>query len=359
MRAEDFDSATIEQLQGQANKCFEQAQSPLDEAPHYLDDAGKLRLLLEAQFYLTAVARKRDERVARRDFRLEVAVIVLLGIEIVLSLIFGIVAIHEGTQQAEILGKVKQSTADTATAMQIAKDSLKTLADDQDKSLDRLKDMNDNLQASLTTTRKMANAMNDTNAKLQASLTTTGTMVEAMKEQLRILEMEQTERLAQEAKKPNLELFIGGRLVIDRFGLTFSGPDFPFTTQGDTDTTFDLRLRNTGGADTNRTDLRVCVVSKSDDVGVQISKPVYVGVQMPNTPYEITTDLAQTHNPLHTFLIHLGPLRRGEEMPLTIAFNYPKGHPEIPVFYYVVQTDDIRTQTQIGSMIVTPRKPQN
>ena len=53
MRAEDFDQATIEELQTRANKCFDLAKSPLEEPLMYLSsdldrktpinlDAGKL-----------------------------------------------------------------------------------------------------------------------------------------------------------------------------------------------------------------------------------------------------------------------------------------------------------------------------
>jgi len=64
-----------------------------------LDDAEKLRLLLEAQFYLTGVARKRDERVANRDFWLEVTVIVLIFVEIIIISVAGIrIGILEGNQ---------------------------------------------------------------------------------------------------------------------------------------------------------------------------------------------------------------------------------------------------------------------
>jgi hypothetical protein len=110
MRAEDFDKASIEELQARADKCFELAQSPREGPTVYqilgdkkvpiLDDAGKLRLLLEAQFYLTAITKKRDEKVARRDFWMEVGVIVLIGIEIILSIVGIGIGIHEATQQA-------------------------------------------------------------------------------------------------------------------------------------------------------------------------------------------------------------------------------------------------------------------
>lgn len=132
MRAEDFDKATIKELQKQANICFDLARSPREEPGllnakgptiHMGDDA-KLRLLLEAQFYLTAVARKRDEEVAARDRKLEIAVIILIGIEIILSIAGIGIGIHEAKQQAaemksqtNILNKqAKQAASDSSGA---------------------------------------------------------------------------------------------------------------------------------------------------------------------------------------------------------------------------------------------------
>jgi len=105
VRAEEFDDASVEELLRKANECFDMARSPLEEKRileklHFRpSDDAKMCLLLEAQFYLTAVARKRDEKVARRDFWMEVAVIALIGLEILLSLVLGVIAIREGRQQ--------------------------------------------------------------------------------------------------------------------------------------------------------------------------------------------------------------------------------------------------------------------
>jgi hypothetical protein len=118
MRAEEIDNASIEELQAQANKCFEESVGILD----YLhktttlanDDGFRLRRLLEAQFYLTAVARRRDERTARRDLILECVVIALISIEIILSIIFGLWGLKEGRQQSAVLDHMDRSTSKTA-----------------------------------------------------------------------------------------------------------------------------------------------------------------------------------------------------------------------------------------------------
>lgn len=128
MRAEDFDKATIEELQAHANRCFDLARSPLEEplpahrlgASYLVTDEAKLRLLLEGQFYTTAVARKRDEQVANRDFKLEIGVIVLIGLEIILSVAGIGIGIHEANAQAKEMsaqtGILNQQASQAATA---------------------------------------------------------------------------------------------------------------------------------------------------------------------------------------------------------------------------------------------------
>src|SRR5580692_3289994 len=121
MRAEELDNLTEDQLQQKANACFAAA----DDANIHLSGSGfeKLRLHLEAQFYLTALAKKRDERVARRDFRMEVGVIALIAAEIVLAIVFGIVGILEGNGQTKALKDMDTSTAATASSMTAVSES--------------------------------------------------------------------------------------------------------------------------------------------------------------------------------------------------------------------------------------------
>src|ERR1700681_3795078 len=100
-------------------------------------ETERLRLHLDAQYYLTLVAKKRDERVARRDFWMEVGVIVLIGVEIILSAIFGLLGITEGRQQSRVLEHMDQSTAATA----------KTVGDLQKAQIDSLQTLRDSLGA--------------------------------------------------------------------------------------------------------------------------------------------------------------------------------------------------------------------
>src|SRR5260370_19996270 len=106
MPTESFLDATEKELLTLANACLKKAGSALSEPDSNFDQHTKLRLLLEAQSCLAEVIRKRaeqaaerdrkrDERVARRDFWMEAGVMALIGIEIVLS----VIALWVGYQQ--------------------------------------------------------------------------------------------------------------------------------------------------------------------------------------------------------------------------------------------------------------------
>jgi hypothetical protein len=56
-------------------------------------------------------------------------------LEIVLSIVFGVVAIREGRGQSKVLDHMDQSAAATTEAMKAARDSLKSLAESQAASL--------------------------------------------------------------------------------------------------------------------------------------------------------------------------------------------------------------------------------
>lgn len=315
MRAEDFDQATVDELLAQANKCFDLAKSPLEEpllysgdskTPTNLDDAGKLRLLLEAQFYLTAVARKRDERNAKRDLWLEIAVIVLIGIEIILS----IVAIREGNQQSRVLSNIEKSTKDSADAMSAARTSLEILSTSQTKSLDHLRQMDNSLQSSQKAT---------------------GAMASATRKQLEILQDEQTNRVAQLAKKPKLELEAGVLPLNTFFDVPLKAREFT-----DTKITYDLVLTNLGDATATKCVLRVVVMAK--DVSLIVTP-------FAQRPYE------EPDSPIHTYLISIEYLRPKVRLPMSLTFNYQSGQPPFSVMFNI-DTDELGTAVPLGALTV-------
>jgi hypothetical protein len=326
MKAEDFDKASIKELQALADKCFKAAQSPLEEveiggfyaepSPRILDDAAKLRLLLEAQFYLTAVARKRDEEVARRDRKLEIWVIVLIGVEIVLSIVGVGLALYEGSQQASVLSNIERSTKDSAGAMSQAKSSLAGLSDSQSRSLEHLKTMDETLRSS----QEM-----------------TGAMVSATRQQLKILAQEQANRLAQLAKKPKLVLHYGdnGPPLGGGAGVINIKP----RKETDTSMTMDVSLVNEGDALATSPTLRI-VAPRAVTV---VSTPLVM-----QGPVEGAPD-----SDYHAYLANLINLRPRARVPAAITFTYPAGTKAFHITF-TVDADEIGTGVLLGGFDFVP-----
>ncbi len=316
MRAEEFDNLTEKELQEKANVCFAEAESMnVNLAGGHFE---KLRLHLEAQFYLTAVAKKRDDRVANRDFRLEVAVIVLIGFEIVLSVLFGTLGIWEGKGQMRTLDHMDKSTAATASAMMTVSESLQRLAKDQAESLNRLTQMN---------------------TTLTDSLRTGGKMVGAASKQLNILQQEQAERAAQLAKKPQLELALGNSLLPLVFNAVHP-PSFPAREHTDTSSTFDARILNAGNAAATKMQFRVILLA------TDVTFSALNAMQTPEPP----------DSPSRTYLMNIDILRPGVNLPMTMTFTFPKGRAPFQVMFNA-DADEIQTATPLGTVLINPQTP--
>lgn len=121
----EFEVADAEQLREKAKGCFDAAH----KAGHSW--GGTAALLQEAQFYMTELERRESHFTGRRDFGMELIVIVLILGE----LFFSWIAYREGQQQSVVLQHLQDSSASTA-------DTLKTL-----KSTMEL--MNQNIQTQL------------------------------------------------------------------------------------------------------------------------------------------------------------------------------------------------------------------
>jgi hypothetical protein len=166
MRTEEFKKKTEEQLRDMADDCFARLDS--------VQVTEKPGLLLQAQFYLSEIDKRHDEKIGRRDLILELIIIALIVGELVVGFV-------EGNNQATILSNLQKSSAATAAASQAQSEGLSKLVDSQTASLGSLSAMN---------------------AKLQESLQKTGDMSAAMQKQLAILRDEQIARQAELAKKP-------------------------------------------------------------------------------------------------------------------------------------------------------------
>jgi len=118
MTFEQFERASPEELKAQAKQCFDL----INDAQ--IVNEFQVAKLLEAQFYMQELDRREDSRIAIRDFRLEVAVIALIFIEIILSVAGILLAIKQGNgedklmdKQNTILANLQNSTSDTGEAM--------------------------------------------------------------------------------------------------------------------------------------------------------------------------------------------------------------------------------------------------
>lgn len=307
MRAEEFDKLTEEQLQQKANGCFIAAEN--QSIYQQGGDAQRRRLLLEAQFYLTAVAKKRDDRTAKRDFRMEVAVIVLISIEIILSIVFGFLGLSEGKQQARVLAHMDTSTAATANAMTGVTNALDAFADEQKRSSNSLKEMSRDLQSSAG----------------------------AARDQLHILRQEQADALAERSKKPELALLLGGHLL----NPMQQPPKIIVRAESDTSMTIDFVLLNHGSATANAVIFRALVWDK--EVSLLGEGPFILIPVPPTTSYDYA----------HVYITPIGNVRVRSQFVLPLTFIFPKGQKAFHVTLSA-DADEIESGTPLATLDITP-----
>jgi hypothetical protein len=141
MRITDFQQKTEDELLQLAEDCFIAMDTAgVEQKPAYL---------LQAQLYMNQAAKlsdshvaDRDFKMAKRSFKLEVWVIVLIGIEILLSIVGLWYGIREGNKQVAVLSQLNTSATATAKASEVQADALPKLVEEQKNSLSSLSDMN-------------------------------------------------------------------------------------------------------------------------------------------------------------------------------------------------------------------------
>jgi hypothetical protein len=102
MKVEDFEKATEIDLRGQANECFNR-----------LHDSGSHEtpaLLIEARFYMDEIERRKQDKVAKRDF---IMGWLSIGLEIIVILLI-VLELVEGGKQSSALDAVANSARATA-----------------------------------------------------------------------------------------------------------------------------------------------------------------------------------------------------------------------------------------------------
>jgi hypothetical protein len=302
-----------------ADECFAEMETLYPQELR----AGKL---LQAQFYINEItyreneqAHKEDSRISRRDFWLELLVIVLILLELIVSIEAIRLGIKDASKQAEILGHMDTSTALTAAAAKEQATQLAQLTEQQKQSLDALQHMNDELQGSL---RK------------------TGEMAEATRQQLKILQDEEVRRQAELAKKPKLELYAGDVSVT---GSTVI-PKFPTQQQQNaTKSVVDFSLRNLGNAAATNGTLRIIVFNR--DVILECRSPFE---RLHEDPENIPAG--------HAILVPFSRVRPGSALPMSVTATYRAGEWPFTIFFNV-DADEIPVGTPLGSLTITPPKP--
>jgi hypothetical protein len=256
MKVRELDAKTDEELRRLADESFTSMEDR--------GTAESLQHLHTAQFYLSLLHRRQDDRVAARDLRLEIIVIVLIALEI----IFGFI---EGSKQAAILSNMQTSTAATAATLQTQGTIFDTINGNTAKTVEAVKKLQEAQDNSLKTS----------NASLRANKQ----IVETLTNQLKILKVEQDARLEQQSRRPVLELTTvtleaaGRRAVRVESGLMPGAAGVRVSrTMGTIEVTVYLSLRNIGTSPAINVTVKPRTSSK-----VQI-KCVESGVQLAATP---------------------------------------------------------------------------
>ncbi len=92
-----------------------------------ISDEERTRLLLEEQSFLSEIDRREDAKVSERDFRLEVAVIVLIGLEILIDLGGLYTDGIDFNRQQTVLTNLEKSSEATASTMVALQKTMETM----------------------------------------------------------------------------------------------------------------------------------------------------------------------------------------------------------------------------------------
>jgi hypothetical protein len=309
MRAQELDSLTEDELLQRTNECFVRAEG----TDHFATDAEKLRHHFEAQFYVGAIARKRDERVARRDFRLEVWVIVLIGVEIFLSICGIVLTIYEAKGQDRLLRNIltAQQKVDTDLA-------------DVDSKL-----------------RDVDGSMAKTATAVGESATTSTSIYKSLQSQLAILTEQQKDRAAELARKPEIHAILGDTDINQNSG------DLTTKELTATQAIFEIVLRNIGEASLLGGQVRIGV----DSPNITLTVPNSIPIPLPST-------MSNAGNGILLPLQRLGG--HGTWVLVKITADYPEG--TLPFRVSLTIDGDNLSITPLGNLLVRPPrtpKPSN
>jgi len=167
MKLADFEKATTEELRQTVDALFAGAE----EAGFIAQREARWS---EARFYIAEIERRGHDRVARRDFWMEVAVIALILIEIILS-VYGIrLAIKQGndadalmTKQTAVLDQLNANMQATAQVLQASQATMQSMNERLGMELGRMARIELLFSFSQVPGRQMTEIYNRGNTDLQ------------------------------------------------------------------------------------------------------------------------------------------------------------------------------------------------
>jgi hypothetical protein len=244
------------------------------------------------------------EAMSTWEFILTVVITVIIAAE----LGFAWAGFYEAQDQDQVLKDLKEASKEQAA-------TLKTLTDEQTKSLESLKQMNGTLQTSVSTTKDMATAM---------------------QKQLQILQSDQARRQAEAARKPKLEVDVAGVPLNGLVDIALKAREMT-----ETRVTYDVALLNHGDAAATNGLLRI----------IAFDKAVTLACSLPAQPLHEEQD-----SPIHVLAVPFERLRPNGNITMSVTITYPKGQQPFLVGFNV-DSNEIPVATALGSMKVLPPKP--
>jgi hypothetical protein len=134
MNNEEFENATEKDLRLKANECFERlADSGRHEQP---------ALLLEAKFYLDEIDRREQDRVASRDFKME---LFAFGLEFIVILLI-VLELIDGSRQSKALEATARSANATAASVSFLQKEQEETIRIQTDTLHAIEQLNSSLE---------------------------------------------------------------------------------------------------------------------------------------------------------------------------------------------------------------------
>jgi hypothetical protein len=150
MNIDELSKMSEEELHLRANIHLEK----LDK--QFVSEMQKEHHVSQAQFYLAELERRvqakeriESERIGKRDYRLELWVIGLIGAELVLAVVGIVFGWVEGNKQTKVLDQLNQSSAATAATLTALRQAQEASLETQRHTLENITAMNDALQDEL------------------------------------------------------------------------------------------------------------------------------------------------------------------------------------------------------------------